>query len=68
MSTQHESAAQKLNLTYREAAHTLSVCERTVWALVNDGRLRAVRIGRAVRIPVSEIERFLSDSMQAENA
>ena len=51
-------------VTYREAGKKLSVCERTVWGLVRDGRLRAVKIGRAVRIPVSELERFIADQTQ----
>ena len=56
----HFDQGQKLVLTYREAAASLGVCERTVWGLVRDGSLRAVRIGRSVRIPVSELERFLA--------
>ena len=50
----------RLALTYREAAQTLGVSERTVWQLVRDGKLKACRIGRAVRIPVSAIEQFLA--------
>ncbi len=52
--------AIKLALTYREAGDSVGVCERTIWQLVSDGRLKACRIGRAVRIPVAEIERFLA--------
>lgn len=55
-----EPQPPSLALTYREAANTLGVCERTVWKLVDEGKLKACRIGRAVRIPVVEIERFLT--------
>ena len=47
-------------LSYREAAQTVGVCERTIWGLVRDGKLRAVRFGRSVRIPVAELDRFIA--------
>lgn len=47
-------------LTYREVAQALGVSERTVWQLVRDGKLKACRLGRAVRIPVAAIEQFLA--------
>ena len=50
----------RLALNYKEAAKALSLTERTVWQLVRDGKLKANRIGRAVRVAVAEIERFLS--------
>ena len=51
----------RLAVTYREAGDALGVCERIVWQLVKDGELKAVRFGRAVRIPVAELERFIAD-------
>jgi len=50
----------RLAVTYREAGDSIGVCERVIWQLVKDGKLKAVRIGRSVRIPVSELERFVS--------
>jgi excisionase family DNA binding protein len=47
---------QKLAVIYREAAASLGVCERTVWGLVRDGELSAIRIGRSVRIPVQALQ------------
>ena len=55
----------RLAVTYREAGDSLGVCERVVWQLVKDGRLKAVRIGRSVRIPVSELERFVAETASA---
>ena len=49
-----------LALSYRQAADALGVSERTVWQLVRDGQLRAVRIGRSVRIALAELQRYLA--------
>ncbi|MDA1161710.1 MAG: excisionase family DNA-binding protein [Planctomycetota bacterium] len=54
-----------LAVTYREAAKSLGVCERAVWQLVKDGELRAVRIGRSVRIPVQELKQFVAIRSQS---
>lgn len=48
-----------LAVTYREAAQTLGVCERTMVGLVKDEKLPAIRIGRSVRIPVKALETFV---------
>ena len=55
----------RLAVTYGQAGDSLGVCERVVWQLVKDGKLKAVRIGRSVRIPVSELERFVSETASA---
>ncbi len=54
-----DRAVPLLALSYRQAADALGVSERTVWQLVRDGRLRAARIGRSVRIAVAELQRYL---------
>ena len=53
--------SRRLLLSYYEAAETLGICERAVWQLVKDGELRAVRIGRSVRIPVKELNQLVTD-------
>ena len=55
----HSDQGQKLALTYREAAASLGVCERTLWGMVRDGKLSAIRIGRSVRIPVQALQDFV---------
>lgn len=55
----------RLAVTYLEAGQMLGVCERIVWQLVKDGELKAVRFGRAVRIPVAELERFVREQSGA---
>lgn len=42
-------------LTYREAGKLLGVTERTIWTLVQQGELPAVRFGRSVRIDPADL-------------
>jgi len=55
--------AKRLLLTYRDAADELRVCAKTVERLVQRGELRAVRIGRAVRLTPDELERYIAAQM-----
>ena len=54
----------RLAYSMREAAVALGICERTIWAEIRDGRLKAVRIRRSVRITREALCRFL-DEQQA---
>ncbi|UCC99945.1 MAG: helix-turn-helix domain-containing protein [Phycisphaerales bacterium] len=51
--------AEQLLLTPREAARTLSVCERTLYGLTKSGDLPCVRIGRAVRYSTNDLRAFI---------
>ncbi|MBZ0111390.1 MAG: helix-turn-helix domain-containing protein [Thermoanaerobaculia bacterium] len=42
-------------LTAAEAARKLRTTTRTVYALIDSGALRAVRLGRSLRIPVEAL-------------
>lgn len=53
---------ERLAYSMREAAEAIGVCERSIWQAINDGRLRASRIGRSVRISAKELERFLEST------
>ena len=55
------SKPERLALTYREAATSLGICERSVWEMVRTGRLKAIRLGHSRRIPVTELKRLLSE-------
>lgn len=44
-----------------DVARLLSLSEREVYSLAQTGRLGAVRLGRAVRIPLDALERFIED-------
>ena len=47
-------------LTVAEAAVMLKVSEKTVRRLITSMDLNAIRIGRSVRIPFSEIDRLIA--------
>lgn len=52
----------RLAFSMREAAVALGICERSVWQAIQDGRLKASKIGRSVRIRADELDRFLRES------
>lgn len=47
-------------LTVNETAEFLSVAPSSVYKLVNDGKLRAVRIGSTIRITPQALAAFLN--------
>jgi len=51
--------AQPLAYTDADVASLLRVSKRTVYRLRKSGQLRAVRIGRAVRVPADSLAHFL---------
>lgn len=48
-----------------EAAAQLSLGRSKTWQLVADGELRAIRVGRAVRVPAVELDRFVAERLEA---
>ncbi len=53
-----DERAEALALTYRQTAHAANISERMVRRLAGDGRLKVVRIGRSVRVPIAEVRRL----------
>jgi excisionase family DNA binding protein len=45
-------------LTIEKAAQILGVARCTVYALINGGKLEAIKVGRILRVDPSAIERF----------
>ena len=45
--------------TQQELAELLKVSTRTIQNWIKDGQIKAIRIGRTVRIPASEIDRLV---------
>jgi excisionase family DNA binding protein len=46
-----------------QLAEKLSIHRATAWRLVATGQLRAFRLGpRCIRVPLTEVERFLAES------
>ncbi len=50
---------ETLGLTIAETAQELKLHEQTVRALVREGRIRTVRVGRRHIVPRREVEVFL---------
>lgn len=56
----------RLLLTPREAAETLSVCEKSLWSLTAPrGPLKCVRLGRSVRYSLDALREFIAQQSQA---
>lgn len=52
-------------LTIEQLAQTLAVSRSTVYRLVNNKRLRTIKVGRAVRITKESLIRYLNTAMSA---
>jgi excisionase family DNA binding protein len=52
--------AAELLLRIPEAARVLGVGRTTLYRLIDNGDIRVLRIGRAVRIPVDELQAFVA--------
>jgi len=49
-------------LTVREVAERLAVCTATVYALVERGEIRHLRVSKAIRIHPDDLEAFIAGS------
>lgn len=56
---------QRLLLTVQEAARALSISERSLWTLTNEGAVQSVRIGRSVRYAVSDLQAYIDRCRQS---
>ncbi len=52
-------------LTYGQAGKLLGVTGRSVWTLVSQGELPAVRFGHSVRIDPADLRAFIDRSKRA---
>jgi len=50
---------ERILLTVREAADRLGIGRSTAYELIASGRLGTVHIGRACRVPVDAVDRFV---------
>ena len=50
-------------LTVKEVGERLRLGRTMVHRLIAEGRLRSVKIGSARRVPESEVERFITESL-----
>lgn len=51
-------------LTVKNAADELAVSPHTVRAWITQRRIGHIRLGRAIRVPVSEVSRLLDDNFR----
>lgn len=51
--------AKEALLTVKEVAGLIGVSERTVWKLTHEGRLQSIRIGRAVRYRLADVNQMI---------
>ena len=58
--------SNKLLLTYDQASHALSISPTMLKKMARTGRLQVVHLGRAVRVPRSELLRLCGATDQAE--
>ncbi len=52
-------------LTPRQTASYLNISERKLWNLTNDGSIPCIRIGRAVRYSVSDLDSWIDSQRTA---
>lgn len=64
---QSEPLPHALKLAYKpsEAAALLSISERSLWSLMNDGRIKPFKLGRSVLYAHSELVRFVEEELAA---
>lgn len=56
-----------LAVRVEEAARRLSIGRTTMYALIRDGAVQTVPIGRSRRVPVQALNDYLSQRMQARS-
>jgi excisionase family DNA binding protein len=61
-------ASEGLVRTIAESCEELRVGRSTLRTLISSGQLRAIKIGRAVRVPVHELRRFVAERMETSHA
>lgn len=62
-----ERRKAKILVCLAEAAEMLSISQRTMWSLADQGSIPRVRIGRSVRFDVADLRRF-AESRKSESS
>ena len=52
-------------LKARQVSERLGVCGSMTYKLIAEGKLTSVRIGKAVRVPEDELERWIAENTTA---
>jgi excisionase family DNA binding protein len=61
---EQETVEIRKAVTVKAAAELLGVSVRTVWRMIADGQLHAVRVRRCTRLAVAEVLGYLEQSKQ----
>lgn len=61
-STPAVRVVERYALSPAEAAEALGICRASIYNAMARGEIRATKIGRSTRIPITEIERLLSEA------
>jgi excisionase family DNA binding protein len=51
-----------------EGAHAIGVSRARLYELLADGQIKSIKIGRSRRIPVAELERWVSEELAKQSA
>ena len=51
-------------LDYKQAEAFANLSRTTLWTLINERKIRAARVGRAVRIERASLQRFMEQSTE----
>jgi excisionase family DNA binding protein len=57
--TSGEPDPSRLAFSMREVGAALGVSERSIWTLINSGKLPSFKIGRSVRVRREDLENFM---------
>ena len=50
-----------LLLTPQQAAQTLAISPRKLWGMTDSGEIPHLRVGRCVRYPLADLQRFIDE-------
>jgi len=61
-----EATTRALLVSIREAAEMLAISRSSIYNLIDAEQLTPIRIGRSVRFPVEQLERFVAARIASE--
>ena len=64
MQTDTQFPKGQLLLTSRQAAQALQISERKLWSMKASGEIPYVLLGRSVRYPVADLQRWIEERMK----
>jgi len=58
---------EKLLITPKEATEVLSIGRNRIYELVATGQIKAIRSGKAIKIPMTEVRRWIDSQVGRNN-